>query len=73
MADDRSKQPPGVWPPPAFRYKVIVDEAGKPMMIWTLANASQVKVSGTDLKSDENEVAVEIVELAHEGCTAGPG
>jgi len=45
----------------------LLDEGGAPAMIWTLANAWPTKVTGTDLKSDGNEVAVESIEIAHEG------
>ena len=47
----------------------LLDESGAPTMVWTLANAFPTKISGTDLKSDGNEVAVESIELAHEGIT----
>ncbi|WP_425100727.1 phage tail protein [Tropicibacter sp. S64] len=47
----------------------LLDETGKPTMVWTLTNAWPTKISGTDLKSDGNEVAVETVEFAHEGLT----
>ncbi len=36
-------------------------------MVWTLANAFPTKVTGTDLKSQGDEVAIETVVLAHEG------
>lgn len=45
----------------------LLDEEGKPTMTWTLSNAWPTKLTGTDLKSDGNEVAVESMELAHEG------
>jgi len=45
----------------------LLDEEGKPTMVWTLANAWPTKVTGTDLKADGNEVAVESIEIAHEG------
>ena len=45
----------------------LLDEQGSPTMTWTLANAWPTKISTADLKSDANEVAVEILELAHEG------
>jgi phage tail-like protein len=45
----------------------LLDEEGKPTMVWTLANAWPSKITGTDLKSDGNEVAVESIEIAHEG------
>ncbi len=47
----------------------LLDEAGSPTMVWSLANAWPTKITGTDLKSDGNEVAVETVEVAHEGLT----
>ncbi len=47
----------------------LLDEAGAPTMVWTLANAWPTKVTGTDLKSDGNEVAIETIEVAHEGIT----
>lgn len=45
----------------------LLDESGAPVMSWKLKNAWPTKVTGTDLKSDSNEVAVESIELAHEG------
>jgi len=51
----------------------LLDEEGKPTMVWTLANAWPTKVSGTDLKSEGNEVAVETIEIAHEGLTISNG
>ncbi len=47
----------------------LLDEQGSPTMRWTLQNAWPTKVTGVDLKSDGNEVAVETIELAHEGLT----
>jgi len=44
----------------------LLDEAGNPKMTWTLNNAWPTKITGTDLKSEGNEVAVELVELAYE-------
>jgi phage tail-like protein len=51
----------------------LCDEAGKATMSWTLANAWPTKITGTDLKSDGNEVAVETLEVAHEGLTIANG
>ena len=45
----------------------LLDEAGQPTMTWTLQNAWVTKIEATDLKSDGNEVAVDLIELAHEG------
>jgi phage tail-like protein len=47
----------------------LLDEAKAPTMVWKLSNAFPTKVTGTDLKSDGNEVAVETIEIAHEGIT----
>ena len=51
----------------------LLDEAGAPTMVWTLANAWPAKISGTDLKSEGNEVAIESIEIAHEGITIANG
>jgi len=45
----------------------LLDEAGAPTMVWTLANAWPAKITATDLKSDGNEAAIESIEIAHEG------
>lgn len=47
----------------------LLDEGGAPTMVWTLANAWPTKITGTDLKSQNNEVAVETIVFAHEGLT----
>ena len=44
----------------------LLDETGAPKRKWTLNNAWPTKVTGTDLKSEGNEVAVESVEIAYE-------
>ena len=51
----------------------LLDESGSPTMVWTLTNAFPTKITGTDLKSDGNEVAVETIEIAHEGLTIANG
>ena len=45
----------------------LLDESHQPVFVWKIKNAWPVKVSGTDLKADGNEVAIESIELAHEG------
>lgn len=45
----------------------LLDENGKDTMIWTLTNAWPTKISSTDLKSEGNEVAIETIEIVHEG------
>ena len=44
----------------------LLDENGKVTMQWILRNAWPTKISGTDLKSDDNSVAVDTIEIAHE-------
>ncbi|MDO5968959.1 phage tail protein [Flavivirga aquimarina] len=51
----------------------LLDQTGAPTMTWTLTNAWPTKITATDLKSDGNEVAVETLELAHEGLTIANG
>ncbi len=47
----------------------LLDETGSPRVSWTLNNAFPTKYTGTDLKSDGNEVAVESMEIAYETLT----
>jgi len=51
----------------------LLDEAARPTMTWTLANAWPTKITGTDMKSDAKEVVVETLELAHEGLSIKNG
>jgi len=51
----------------------LLDETGAPTMTWKVKNAWPTKITGTDLKSDGNEVAVESIEIAHEGLTIENG
>jgi phage tail-like protein len=44
----------------------LCDENREPKMTWTLHNAWPTKITGTDLKADGGEVAVESIELAFE-------
>ncbi|WP_276484832.1 phage tail protein [Paraflavitalea pollutisoli] len=45
----------------------LLNENHEPVYIWRLKQAWPTKVTAPDLKSDANEVAVETIELAHEG------
>lgn len=47
----------------------LLNENHEPVMVWKVKNAFPVKVQSTDLKADGNEVAIETLELAHEGLT----
>ncbi|MCE4564713.1 phage tail protein [Maribellus sp. CM-23] len=51
----------------------LLDESGNPTMTWTLTNAWPTKISSTDLKSEANEVAIESIEIMHEGLTISNG
>lgn len=45
----------------------LLDETENPVMTWTLNNAFPTKITGTDLKSDGNEVAIETMEISYDG------
>jgi phage tail-like protein len=45
----------------------LLNETHAPVMTWKAKNAFPVKVQASDLKSDGNEVAIETLEIAHEG------
>lgn len=45
----------------------LLNETHAPVMTWKVKNAFPIKVQASDLKSDGNEVAIETIELAHEG------
>jgi phage tail-like protein len=51
----------------------LLDETGAPTMVWTLANAWPTKITGTDLKAEGNEAAIETIEIVHEGLTIANG
>jgi len=47
----------------------LLNDEGVPVFKWTLINAFPVKVTSADLKATGNDIAVETVELVHEGIT----
>ncbi|MCC6459603.1 MAG: phage tail protein [Saprospiraceae bacterium] len=54
------------------RFDVVIellDEQGETVMSWNVQNAFPVKYTGTDLKSSENALAVESLELAYDNIT----
>lgn len=51
----------------------LLNEAHEPVVVWKVKNAWPIKVQTTDLKSDANEVAIETMELVHEGLTVQNG
>ncbi|GAB4569834.1 MAG: phage tail protein [Anaerolineae bacterium] len=50
---------------------VLMDEAGNAVKRWNLIRAFPVKWVGPDLKANASEVAIETLELAHEGIQRG--
>jgi len=51
----------------------LLNEEHQPIMTWKVKNAFPLKVEGPSLKSDGNEVAIESIELAHEGVNVENG
>ncbi len=47
----------------------LLNEEHDPVVTWTAINAWPVKIQSTDLKADGNEVAIESMEIVHEGLT----
>lgn len=47
----------------------LLNEEHEPLIVWKVKSAWPLKVQSTDLKADGNEVAIETIELAHEGLT----
>jgi phage tail-like protein len=47
----------------------LLDEDGARAMVWKLANAFPTKVTGPDFNAHGNEVAIEEIEIEHEGLT----
>jgi phage tail-like protein len=52
---------------------VFRDERGRPVKRWTLVRAFPVKWTGPDLKAAGGEMAIESLEIAHEGIQVGEG
>lgn len=47
----------------------LLNEEHEPVMVWKIKNAWPAKIQSTDLKADDNAVAIESMELVHEGLT----
>ena len=47
----------------------LLDETDSPTMTWTLKNAWPIKISSDGMKSDDSNVAIETIEIVHEGLT----
>ena len=51
----------------------LLNEDHEPVVTWKVKNAWPSKVTPTDLKSDDNSIAIESMELVHEGLTIENG
>lgn len=51
----------------------LLNENHEPIVVWRIKNAWPLKVQAADLKSDGNEIAIETLELAHEGLVIENG
>ncbi len=51
----------------------LLNESHDPVVTWKVKNAWPTKVQSTDLKADGNEVAIESIEIVHEGLTIQNG
>ncbi len=47
----------------------LLNEKHEPVAVWKATRCFPVKITAPDLKSDANEVAVESIEIAHEGLS----
>ena len=47
----------------------LLDENHAPVVTWKIKNAWPSKVTSPDMKADGNEIAIESLELIHEGLT----
>jgi phage tail-like protein len=51
----------------------LLDQNGKPSMFWTLINAWPTSITGNAMKPEDNEAAIEKLELAYEVLTVNGG
>ena len=51
----------------------LLNEQHEPTMVWKVVNAFPVKIEGPGLKATGNEVAIESLEIAHEGISIENG
>ncbi|WP_423147187.1 phage tail protein [Rubrolithibacter danxiaensis] len=51
----------------------LLNEKHEPVVTWKVKNAFPVKIQSTDLKADGSEVAIEQLDIAHEGLTIQNG
>ena len=51
----------------------LLNEKHEPVVVWKVHNAFPIKVQSTDLKADGSDVAIEQLDLAHEGLSIENG
>lgn len=51
----------------------LLNEEHEPVVTWKVKNAWPSKITPTDLKSDDNSIAIESMEMVHEGLTIENG
>ena len=47
----------------------LLNDEGSPVMVWSISQAWPVKGEGPGLKATGNEIAIESIELVHEGIS----
>ncbi len=47
----------------------LLNDEGQPMFVWSVSQAWPVKCEGPGLKASGNDIAIESVDLVHEGIT----
>ena len=52
---------------------ILLNENNEPFGVWKVRNAWPCKIQASDLKADANEIAIETIELAHEGLLIETG
>ena len=51
----------------------LLNEEHTPIITWKVKNAWPSKIQPTDLKEDDNSIAIETMEIVHEGLTIDNG
>ena len=51
----------------------LLNEEHEPIITWNVKNAWPSKIQSTDLKADDNSIAIETMEIVHEGITVANG
>ena len=51
----------------------LLNEEHEPIITWNVKNAWPSKIQSTDLKADDNSIAIETMDIVHEGITVANG